>query len=90
MGARNWALGTAPNSGRKFAIRYQDRILFGTDGAVTDHALYEQYFRTLQTDDDSIVNVLPRPWGPIHGLHLPDEVLRKIYRDNALALFGNL
>ena len=87
MGARNWALGTAPNSGRKFAIRYQDRVLFGTDGAVTDHALYEQYFRALETDDDSIVNVLPRPWGPIHGVRLPDDVLRKIYRDNALALF---
>ena len=32
MGARNWALGAKPNSGRKFAIKYQDRILFGTDG----------------------------------------------------------
>jgi predicted TIM-barrel fold metal-dependent hydrolase len=88
MGARNWALGTSPNFGRKFAIRYQDRILFGTDGTVTDHSLYQQYFRTLETEDDFVANVLPRPWGPIYGIHLPDDVLRKIYRDNALALFG--
>ena len=87
MGARNWALGTMPNSGRKFAMKYQDRILFGTDGDVTNHDLYKQYFRTLETEDDHIANVLPRPWGPIHGVHLPDAVLRKIYRDNALALF---
>jgi uncharacterized protein len=87
MGARNWALGTVPNSGRKFAMKNQDRILFGTDGAVTDHNLYRQYFRTLETDDDYIVNVLPRPWGPIHGVHLSDDVLRKIYFENALKLF---
>ena len=88
MGARNWALGTAPNSGRKFAIRYQDRILFGTDGNVTDHAQYRLYFRTLETDDDFIATVLPRPWGPLYGVNLPDAVLRKIYSDNALTLFG--
>ena len=88
MGARNWALGTAPNSGRKFAIKYQDRILFGTDGNVLDPAMYKLYFRTLETDDDFIATVLPRPWGPLYGVHLPDTVLRKIYRDNALALFN--
>jgi predicted TIM-barrel fold metal-dependent hydrolase len=85
MGARNWALGTAPNSGRKFALEYQDRILFGTDGSI-EPMLYKQYFRTLETDDDQIVNVLPRSWGPIHGVHLPDPVLRKIYFENARKL----
>jgi hypothetical protein len=40
-----------PNNGRKFAFKYQDRILFGTDGAVTDPALYRAGFRTLGTDD---------------------------------------
>ncbi len=86
MGARNWALGSVPNSGRKFALRYQDRILFGTDGEIRGPQ-FAEYIRTLETDDDRITFRVPRPWGPIHGVNLPDEVLRKIYHDNAQKLF---
>jgi uncharacterized protein len=88
MGARNWALGAVPHSGRKFALKYQDRVMFGTDGSVDDPGLYEQYFRALETDDDRIATLLPRGWGPVYGLSLPDEVLRKIYAGNAERLFG--
>lgn len=90
MGARNWALGAAPNSGRRFALKYQDRILFGTDGSIDTPALYHQYFRTLETDDDNIAVLLPRSWGPVHGLHLPADVLRKIYFENARRVFPSL
>ena len=86
MGARNWALGSVPNSGRKFAIQYQDRILFGTDAKMKDQ-LYSEYIRTLETDDDMINFGIPRRWGVVHGVNLPDPVLRKIYRGNALKLF---
>jgi predicted TIM-barrel fold metal-dependent hydrolase len=89
MGARNWALGTAPNSGRKFAIQYADRILFGTDGGIRAEQ-FREYIRTLETDDDMISFRTPSPWGPIYGVHLPDDVLRKIYNENAKKLFPSL
>jgi predicted TIM-barrel fold metal-dependent hydrolase len=85
MGARNWALGAKPNSGRKFAIKYQDRILFGTDGSFLNAKDYENWFRTLETDDDLITAY--QPWGSVFGVHLPDEVLRKIYNGNAKKIF---
>ena len=86
MGARNWALGSVPNSGRRFALQYQDRILFGTDGEIRGPQ-FAEYIRTLETDDDRITFRAPRPWGPVHGVNLPDGVLRKIYHDNAQKLF---
>lgn len=88
MGARNWALGKVPHSGRKFAIKYQDRILFGTDAGVSAK-MYETWFRTLETDDD-LVTSRSSPWAPIHGLSLPDEVLEKIYNGNAKKIFPSL
>lgn len=86
MGARNWALGSVPHSGRKFALKYQDRILFGNDGTIRAEQ-FREYIRVLETDDDLITFNRPRPWGPLHGVHLPDEVLRKIYHENAQKLF---
>ena len=87
MGARSWTLPSKPNSGRKFAARYQDRILFGTDAPV-GQSMYEGYFRTLETDDDLIDT--RRTWGPTFGLKLPDEVLQKIYNGNAKKVFASL
>jgi predicted TIM-barrel fold metal-dependent hydrolase len=84
MGARSWTLTSKPNSGRKFALKYQDRILFGTDAPI-GRRMYEGYFRGLETDDDLIET--RRTWGPTFGLHLPDEVLQKIYNGNAKKLF---
>jgi len=84
MGARNWTLSSKPHSGRRFATRYQDRILFGTDAPI-GRQMYEGYFRTLETEDDLIDT--RRSWGPTFGLHLPDEVLEKIYNRNAKKLF---
>lgn len=89
MGARNWALGSVPNSGRKFALQYQDRILFGTDGTIRA-TQFRGYIRVLETDDDLVTFNRPRAWGPLHGVHLPDHVLRKIYHKNAEKLFPSL
>jgi predicted TIM-barrel fold metal-dependent hydrolase len=85
--ARSWTLPSKPNSGRKFAIKYQDRILFGTDAPI-GQSMYEGYFRTLETDDDLIDT--RRTWGPTFGLNLPDEVLQKIYSGNARKVFPSL
>jgi len=83
-GARKWTLGIKPHSGRKFALRYQDRLMFGTD-AHPNRKLFESYFRHFETDDD-VVEVDPT-WGPVYGLSLPAEVLEKLYAGNARKLF---
>jgi predicted TIM-barrel fold metal-dependent hydrolase len=90
-------LGRQPYTARRFFIRYQDRILFGTDGGYalgTTDWTAERYFRSymefLETDNEYIEYPL---WGinkqgrwRVYGLHLPDEVLRKVYYENAARL----
>lgn len=82
-------LGRQPYSGRKFLIKYQDRVSFGTDrypGRI-DQPRELIYYRYLETDDeyfDYYDNPFPTEgdWR-IYGAYLPDMVLRKIYHDNA-------
>lgn len=84
--ARIAELGRQPYSARDFFIRYQDRILFGTDAA-PDVDVYRRYYRFLETRDE----YFSYGHGPvggsgrwnIYGLDLPDDVLQKVYRDNA-------
>ncbi|HQG45913.1 MAG TPA: amidohydrolase family protein, partial [bacterium] len=84
--ARISELGRQPYSARRFFIKYQDRILFGTDTPCNAEA-YRLYFRFLETDDEYIdptpAHKLQGRW-MIYGLYLPDEVLEKIYNKNAL------
>lgn len=88
-------LGRQPFTARKFFIKYQDRILFGTDGgyALDKNGLWpaERYFRTyfefLETTNEYFEYPL---WGinkqgrwRAYGIDLPDQVLKKIYYVNA-------
>ena len=88
--ARISELGRQPYTARRFMIRYQDRVLFGTDTRPRAEA-YELYYRFLETDDEyfdpTAAHKLQGRW-MIYGLHLPDEVLEKIYNKNALKIFG--
>lgn len=86
IGARIAELGRQPYSARRFFMKYADRILFGTDaGPNLDY--YRIYYRFLETDDEYFC---PDPgeipgqgrW-MIYGLHLPDDVLEKVYFRNA-------
>ncbi len=87
MGVRHVYLGLQPNTARKFHIKYQDRILFGQDGALPI-SQYRQYFRFLETADDQI---MIRPNEPkIYGLNLPDDVLRQMYYGNAARLMPRI
>jgi predicted TIM-barrel fold metal-dependent hydrolase len=88
--ARISELGRQPYTARKFMLRHQDRILFGTDTPPNAEA-YRVYYRFLETDDEYFD---PSPshhqqgrW-MIYGIHLPDEVLEKIYNKNALKILG--
>lgn len=86
ISARISELGRQPFTARNFFIRYADRILFGTDLAV-DPDIYRLHYRFLETDDEyfnySLEEIPPQGRWQIYGLHLPDEVLEKIYYLNA-------
>jgi predicted TIM-barrel fold metal-dependent hydrolase len=87
IGARIAELGRQPYTARRFFLKYSDRILFGTDLA-PDVNWYRIYYRFLETEDEYFNCDVAEPpsqgrWR-IYGLFLPDEVLEKVYRLNAL------
>lgn len=82
--ARMWELARQPFTARKFFIKYSDRILFGTDNDPTLE-MYLAHVRQLETEDEWFWPA-DTEWWRGYGMNLPDNVLRKIYRDNALRL----
>jgi predicted TIM-barrel fold metal-dependent hydrolase len=100
IAARIGELGRQPRMSRKFFDKYQDRILFGTDASsypgtpqqIFGDPLYEIYYRFLETEDEYF-DYAPAPVPPqgrwrIYGIGLPEQVLRKVYHDNAARLLG--
>lgn len=88
IGARIAELGRQPYTAREFFLKYADRILFGTD-LVPDAEMYRLHWRFLETADeyfDYPSHASRQGRWQIYGLHLPDDALRKIYRENALKL----
>ncbi len=86
MAARIGELGRQPYSARRFFLKYADRILFGLDLG-PDVPSYLINYRFLETDDEYFnYNTEPIPlqgrW-QVCGLHLPDDVLEKVYHLNA-------
>ena len=79
-------LGRQPFTAKKFFIKYQDRILFGTDGPWPEQRLF-YYWRFLETADEYFPysEKSPQPQGLwfIYGMKLPKEVLNKVYFENA-------
>jgi predicted TIM-barrel fold metal-dependent hydrolase len=84
-----------PDTVRRFMIRYQDRILYGSDdaygpkddnpSAVAEvHAGWREDWQFLTTRDRMHSTDFDSPFV---GLHLPREVVDKIYRRNARRLF---
>ncbi|MCU1271729.1 MAG: amidohydrolase 2 [Acidobacteriaceae bacterium] len=89
FGAREAELGRQPRRAHEFFIKYQDRIMFGTDNGMGE-AMYRNHFRWLETADEYFDY-----WGApgqgrwkISGMELPDSVLEKIYHKNAERMFG--
>ncbi len=88
--ARISELGRQPYSARRFFLKYQDRILFGTD-TPPDRKAYRIYYRFLETDDeyfDCSESHHRQGFWNIYGIFLPDEVLEKVYRKNAERLLA--
>jgi predicted TIM-barrel fold metal-dependent hydrolase len=86
ISARISELGRQPYTARRFFIENADRILFGTDMG-PDLDTYHIYYRFLESDDEYFnygSSEIPGQgrWS-IYGLHLPDDVLKKVYQLNA-------
>jgi predicted TIM-barrel fold metal-dependent hydrolase len=90
IAARIGELGRQPRASQRFFDKYQDRILFGTDGP--QDGLYPIYFRFLETEDEYFdygTGAVPGQgrWR-IYGLGLPDGILKKVYSENAERLLS--
>lgn len=88
--ARISELGRQPYSARRFFIKYQDRIMFGTDTTPKADA-YRLYYRFLESDDeyfDTAESHHRQGFWMIYGIFLPEPVLEKIYYGNAARLLG--
>ena len=94
--ARIHEMGRQPYTARRFFIKYADRILFGTDGCEAGPVnanMYRLNWRFYETDDEyfdvSAAHHYQGRW-MAYGIHLPDDVLEKIYNKNAKKLYPGL
>jgi len=91
---------------RAFFIKYQDRIMFGSDFVSTPHGMqlgsvsesepgipegivfFNRHWEYFETDRKGMDHPTPiqGDW-KVDGIHLPPEVLRKLYHDVAWDLF---
>ena len=88
ISARVSELRAAADSSRKLFMEFPDRILFGSD-LVPDEPMYRLYFRFFETADEYFEypsHASRQGRWKIHGIDLPDDVLKKVYRENALRL----
>ena len=80
---------------RDFFIKYQDRILYGTDFQQyeeTDSEEFEKYIMETWLNDWKYFNTaemvkVPQLDDPAQGLALPRHVIDKLYRLNAEKIF---
>ena len=86
ISARIGELGRQPYTARRFFIDYADRVLFGSDMG-PDVDAYRICYRFLETDDEyfnyNTGDVPQQGRWYVHGLFLPDDVLKKVYSENA-------
>ncbi|MFN0122929.1 MAG: amidohydrolase family protein [Blastocatellia bacterium] len=82
-------LGRQPYASHDLHVKYADRILFGKD--IYEPSEYHWYFRAMETRDEYFPYYRKRHafWN-IYGFDLPDNVLKKVYYQNALRLIPGL
>lgn len=82
-------LGRQPRFARQFFIDYQDRIMFGKDTWRPEE--YYVYFRVLESDDEYFDYYRKRlAFWKMYGMNLPDDVLKKVYYQNALRVIPGI
>jgi len=88
-GAILYELGRQPHGAREFFIKYQDRVLFGKDRYEPSEFPY--YWRVFETRDEYFDYYRRyHAFWKLYGLDLPDEVLKKVYYQNALRVIPGI
>ena len=86
ISARYAETAAIPRFVARFYEKYQDRLVYGTDMGFST-GMYRLTFRILESADEHFYawNQFSYHW-PLNGLALNDNVLKRIYRDNALKI----
>ena len=90
ISARFAETATIPRFASQFLKKYAHRVTYGTDMPYTQE-MFTATFRIMESLDDhfyaqDVYFNFNYHW-PLHGFGLPDDVLRKIYRETALSAF---
>ena len=88
IAARYAETAPVPRYTAKFFNKYQNKLLYGTDMGF-DKDMYWITFRILESEDEHFYEIdqFGYHW-PLYGLGLNDNVLLKIYRNNAKKIIG--
>jgi predicted TIM-barrel fold metal-dependent hydrolase len=85
VGAVLYDIGRQPRVAHDFFVKFQDRILFGKDSFQPEE--YPYYWRVFETRDDYFDYYRDyHAFWKLYGIDLPDQVLKKLYYQNALKL----
>jgi predicted TIM-barrel fold metal-dependent hydrolase len=89
VGAVLYEFGRQPRAAREFFTKYQDRVLFGKDAY--EPSEYPYYWRVFETNDEYFDYYRDyHAFWKLYGMGLPDNVLRKLYYQNALKIIPGL
>lgn len=91
VGGRMAELGRQPRAARALIERHPDRVLFGTDSYPIAGPAYRNWFRFIESEDESFAYepgfvVPPQGRWAVHALGLPAELLEPLYAGNARRL----
>jgi uncharacterized protein len=87
IGARYAETACIPRFVSQFFNKYPNRILYGTDMGY-DQEMYRTTFRILETADEHFYIFQHEYHWSANGFDLSDTLLKRIYRENALAAFA--
>ena len=87
IAARYGEIAPIPRYTKSFMEKYAGRLVYGTDMG-TSPDMYRSTFRILETADEHFYDqsLFNYHW-PLYGLDLSDEMLKKLYSDNAKKIF---
>ncbi|CAN5143100.1 hypothetical protein BH24GEM2_BH24GEM2_04100 [soil metagenome] len=89
VGAVLYDIGRQPRVAHDFFVRFQDRILFGKDAFQPEE--YPYYWRVFETREDYFDYYRDyHAFWKLYGIGVPDEVLKKVYYQNALRITAGL
>jgi predicted TIM-barrel fold metal-dependent hydrolase len=89
VGAVLYDIGRQPRAAHEFFLKYQDRIMFGKDALQPDE--YPYYWRVFETNDEYFDYYRDyHAFWKLYGIGLPDNVLKKLYYQNAMKIIPGL